>query len=105
MWSSFQPHFVLLPSLLILSQPPCPSFLSFQYVKLLSTSGPLHGIFPLFENLFHPTLFLVNSIQASFPQRSSPVWVRFHVVYADRTTYLPVIAENHRKIPNNSGLN
>ena len=48
------------------------SFSSFQHTKFLSTLGALHGIVPLLENLFHPTLFLANSIQASLPLRRPP---------------------------------
>lgn len=71
---------------------------------------PLHfrtlcmRFFPLLENISHSTFFLADSVQASLSQRRSPVWVRFYVTYAYGTIYLPVIAVNHRKSPNNSDL-
>ena len=65
---------------------------SFQHTKFLSTLGAVHGIFPLLENLFHSTLFLANSIQASLPLRKTQ-----HVTPAYETTYLPAnIGANHR---------
>lgn len=99
MWSSFQFHVVALLSLLFLSQPPGLPSLPFM-PSSLPPQGHCKGNFSLLLEIFlHPTSFLAHSTKELLPQRSSPVWGRFHVIYIDKTIYLLAITEKSQKKP------
>lgn len=88
----------------------CPSHpglssLPFNMQNSFPLQGHCKGTFSLCLKTFYTPLHPWLTQSKPHVLREPPVWFRFHVIYADKTTYLLVVNANHRKTPNSRCLN